>query len=233
MTQRIAVLTFAALIASSTSTTSGRHWTDPTGKFSIEAEFVAFDPPREERIEEGGKQVVKKIEPQVRLRKADGKEISVPLARLSDADQKHVRSLYRELQKLQQQEERELEEKKRLAPFLGSWESTSDLGEILAVVGIPKTNQNGEKSFSEKLTFRPNFTGIAEIRVGERVVTYELKFKVNAKNNMLTFASPGANGDALSKDEDTLYLRAKFVGTGITTSTLNGTFKRLPENRND
>lgn len=52
-----------------------RTWSDASGKFSIEAELV----------EVAGGQVV--------LRKADGAEIRLPLAKLSAADRKHLKSL--------------------------------------------------------------------------------------------------------------------------------------------
>lgn len=55
-----------------------RVWRDQSGRFSVEARFVRVD----------GKAVV--------LQKAsDGKEISVPAVRLSDADQQHIRTLLR------------------------------------------------------------------------------------------------------------------------------------------
>src|SRR5262245_59598954 len=50
-----------------------RTWTDASGKFSINAEFVRVD----------GDKVV--------LRRADGKEIKVPQARLSDADKEFLK----------------------------------------------------------------------------------------------------------------------------------------------
>lgn len=52
-----------------------RKWTDSTGKFSIDAEFVEF------------------VDGHVALRIADGREIRLPLERLSPADQQHVRAL--------------------------------------------------------------------------------------------------------------------------------------------
>jgi len=52
-----------------------RKWTDSTGRFSVEAEFVEFV---------GG---------QVALKKTDGELIRLPLERLSEADQQHVQSL--------------------------------------------------------------------------------------------------------------------------------------------
>jgi len=55
-----------------------RTWTDSTRKYKTEARFVALD---------GGK---------VRLRKADGSTISLPLERLSEADRKYVEQLTQE-----------------------------------------------------------------------------------------------------------------------------------------
>jgi hypothetical protein len=54
---------------------SARKWTDITGKFSVEADFV------------------ESAAGQVTLKRPDGGLIRLPLARLSDADQQHVRSL--------------------------------------------------------------------------------------------------------------------------------------------
>ena len=51
-----------------------RTWQDESGKFKIEAELLEVN------------------EDSVRLRKADGKEISVPIARLSKTDQDFVRA---------------------------------------------------------------------------------------------------------------------------------------------
>lgn len=59
---------------SSSSSSTLRTWQDATGNFSIEAEFAGH---------ESG---------QVRLKKADGSEISVPLEQLSDEDQEWVRN---------------------------------------------------------------------------------------------------------------------------------------------
>jgi hypothetical protein len=55
-----------------------RTWSDNTGGFKVEAEFVSFG---------SGK---------VRLRKADGSEIQVPLERLSEADVEYVRGEWQE-----------------------------------------------------------------------------------------------------------------------------------------
>jgi len=52
-----------------------RKWSDATGKFAVEAEFV--------EVRDG----------KVVLRKAGGEEISVPLARLGQADRRHLKSL--------------------------------------------------------------------------------------------------------------------------------------------
>jgi hypothetical protein len=52
-----------------------RKWTDSTGRFSVEADFVEL------------------VDGQVALKKADGQSIRLPVERLSEADQQHVRSL--------------------------------------------------------------------------------------------------------------------------------------------
>ena len=52
-----------------------RTWTDATGKFSVEAEFVSTD----------GEQVT--------LKKSDGSTITLPITKLSAADQEHVAAL--------------------------------------------------------------------------------------------------------------------------------------------
>lgn len=52
-----------------------RKWTDSTGRFSVEADFVEF------------------VEGQVALKKTDGQLIRLPLERLSEADRQHVRSV--------------------------------------------------------------------------------------------------------------------------------------------
>jgi len=68
----VAALTVCLL---GTQAAPGRRWTDSTGKYSVEAELVS--------IEDG----------QVRLRKTDGQEITVPMDRLSEADQRYLESL--------------------------------------------------------------------------------------------------------------------------------------------
>lgn len=55
--------------------TEYRLWTDASGKFQVEAEYVAV------------------VDGKVQLRRKDGREISVPLARLSKADQEEVKKL--------------------------------------------------------------------------------------------------------------------------------------------
>ena len=60
---------------STPSTASSRHWTDVTGKFSTEGDFVEV---------KDGKAV---------LRKADGRVIRIQLERLSDQDRRHIDSL--------------------------------------------------------------------------------------------------------------------------------------------
>jgi CubicO group peptidase (beta-lactamase class C family) len=55
--------------------THGRTWSDASGKFSIEAELV--------EVKDG----------QVVLRKADGSEIKLPVAKLSAADRKHLETV--------------------------------------------------------------------------------------------------------------------------------------------
>ena len=52
-----------------------RTWTDSSGKYEIEAEFVSF----EDGI--------------VTLKKTDGKITELPLDKLSEADREHVKSL--------------------------------------------------------------------------------------------------------------------------------------------
>ena len=52
-----------------------RQWTDSTGKFTIEAEFVEFK------------------DGEVRLKKASGSIITIPVEKLSEADQKFVREV--------------------------------------------------------------------------------------------------------------------------------------------
>ncbi len=59
-----------------------RKWSDNTGKFSVEAEFVA--------VEDG----------KVRLKKANDKIITVPIARLSGADRRYLASLNKQDQEL-------------------------------------------------------------------------------------------------------------------------------------
>ena len=203
-----------------------RNWTDSSGGFSVEAEFVAYEPARDERVQESGKTVVKKREATVRLLKADGQEIAIPLKQLCVADRKHVLGLQRELLENQKLEEREQQKNKRIAPFVGTWESTFDLARELAKFGISKT-KDGEKATSQVVTFRPDNTGTAKVRVGDAIVTYQLKFKVNAKTKILSFSSKGVNGLAKFTNDDTLLVRGRFVGPGI-TSTMSGTdFKRL------
>lgn len=51
-----------------------RTWTDSSGEFTVEAEFVDF------------------VEGKVRLKRTDGRIITVPIEKLSEADQKFVRS---------------------------------------------------------------------------------------------------------------------------------------------
>lgn len=63
---------FAAFCAGETE---ARKWTDSSGQFSIDAEFVEF------------------VEGQVVLKRSDGRIIRLPFERLSAADQQHVRSL--------------------------------------------------------------------------------------------------------------------------------------------
>lgn len=74
-TRRIALA--VAVFATSVSTARGQHrtWTDNTGKFSIEADLVEVKQDR------------------VVLKKTDSSTITVPIGRLSDADQKYLKSL--------------------------------------------------------------------------------------------------------------------------------------------
>ena len=55
-----------------------RTWSDITGSFKVEAEFVSYSPGR------------------VKLRKGDGSEVTVPLERLSEADAEFIREKWRE-----------------------------------------------------------------------------------------------------------------------------------------
>ncbi len=64
-----------APILFATSTTEARQWTDATGKYTVEAEFVELS---------AGV---------VKLSASDGKTISLPLEKLSAADQRHVKKL--------------------------------------------------------------------------------------------------------------------------------------------
>ena len=59
------------------SAAPSRTWTDATGKFRTEAEYLGLD---------DGK---------VKLKKANGKVITVPLEKLSEADQEYVRKTLR------------------------------------------------------------------------------------------------------------------------------------------
>jgi len=54
---------------------SARNWSDNTGQFSIEAEYVGM------------------VDDEVVLKRIDGVLIRVPVARLSEADQQHVKLL--------------------------------------------------------------------------------------------------------------------------------------------
>ena len=69
----LSVMASLAVAAQGSSSEAYRTWTDSTGKHQVEAAFVCFD---------GGK---------VRLKKKDGKEIAVPLARLSEPDQEFAK----------------------------------------------------------------------------------------------------------------------------------------------
>ena len=55
--------------------TATRTWTDSTGKFKVDAALV--------NVSDG----------KVNLRRSDGRTMSIPLERLSDADQAHVKEL--------------------------------------------------------------------------------------------------------------------------------------------
>jgi thiol-disulfide isomerase/thioredoxin len=72
--RRSIVFGMAALMIVGAVWSTERTWTDASGKFSVTAEYVGV---------KGGK---------VLLRDADGQEISVPLAKLSDADRELVRA---------------------------------------------------------------------------------------------------------------------------------------------
>ena len=56
-----------------------RTWTDATGKFKVEAEFLGL------------------TDGQVKLRRKDGREVALPLARLSPADQQAAQKLAQEM----------------------------------------------------------------------------------------------------------------------------------------
>src|SRR5688500_899300 len=67
-------LSLLVLFWASVSTAETRKWKDTTGKYEIEAEFVDFS---------DGK---------VTLKRTDGSDVSVPMTRLSGADQAFVRA---------------------------------------------------------------------------------------------------------------------------------------------
>lgn len=69
---RLALFLSVAFVSSATAA-EVRTWTDSSGKFTITAEVVAVD------------------EDQVRLRTTEGKEVAVPLSRLSGADQAYLK----------------------------------------------------------------------------------------------------------------------------------------------
>ena len=69
------VLTFVIALIVCASSVFARRWTDSTGKYGVEAEFVALD------------------EGNVRLLRSDGKMISVPIEILSEADRRYVDSM--------------------------------------------------------------------------------------------------------------------------------------------
>src|SRR5688500_10677205 len=67
-------LSLLVLLWASVSTAESRKWKDATGKFETEAEFVDF------------------ADGKVTLKKPDGSDVSVPMTRLSAADQAFVRA---------------------------------------------------------------------------------------------------------------------------------------------
>ena len=67
------LITAGIILTVCTGVAQARQWADATGKFTVEADFVDF---------KDGK---------VQLKKADGSTITVPVERLSNADQKFVR----------------------------------------------------------------------------------------------------------------------------------------------
>ncbi len=73
MKLRILLVLICGLLAAAAPAAWARKWTDVTGKYSVEAEFV--------ELKDG----------QVRLRKPDGQVITVPLEKLSAADQEHAK----------------------------------------------------------------------------------------------------------------------------------------------
>ena len=72
------ILLLAASLCLWASQACARTWVDDTGKHRVEAEFVELK------------------DDVVRLRKPDGKHVSVPVSRLSAADQQYVRDLMRQ-----------------------------------------------------------------------------------------------------------------------------------------
>lgn len=68
-------LHLVVVVALSANDASARKWTDATGNFSVEADFVEL------------------VDGQVALRRTDGRVVRLPLERLSEADQRHVESL--------------------------------------------------------------------------------------------------------------------------------------------
>lgn len=67
---------------------NGRTWSDRTGKFSVEAEFVDL------------------VDDTVHLKKADGSMLKVPLAKLSNKDQAFAKKTHTEIKELKEARER-------------------------------------------------------------------------------------------------------------------------------
>jgi len=68
-------LLLGLIVTLGSSEAFARKWTDTTGKFSVEADFVEL------------------VDGQIALRRTDGRVVRLPLERLSDADQRHAQTL--------------------------------------------------------------------------------------------------------------------------------------------
>jgi hypothetical protein len=72
------LVTLFSTVGSSVAKAETRTWTDGTGKYKIEADFLEI------------------LEGQVKLQRTDGKKISIPLAKLSKDDQAYLRELLKQ-----------------------------------------------------------------------------------------------------------------------------------------